>query len=425
VQRSKILFCADHVAAHESAFRRKRTLGDQLPIGRDFWPERFRWIAPPANHRDTGIVGLGKVGVSSEVNGQQRSEYVDTARGIACVLLVTWHVIGSTPTNGLEVPPNSYWRFFADFFIYFRMPMFAFISGYVYAHKPFTGQASRFLAGKTRRLILPLFTVGTFFALVEWLVPGTNVNKYNIGPYWATLHFVPIAHYWFLESLFITFLVVVALESLRLLDSRWKFILILAAAVAINLTVAPPHYVGLSGAVYLFPYFLCGLACSRFHIENPRFFLVSIAVFIVAYAYAAGGMLGYLPFSTRTSIAALLIGVTGSFVVLRSGWKNCGLAFIGASSYSIFLFHVFFSASSRMLMHTLGIWDIGLLFVVGTVTALCGPILLERVADRYTVTRTTLLGKKWSANNIENAPLPIFATRFRALGLLGWHRTGT
>ena len=103
------------------------------------------------------------------------------------------------------------------------------------------------------------------------------------------------------------------------------------------------------------PIFSCGLACSRFHIEKSGFFLVSSAVFVVAYAYAAAGMLGYIPFSARTSIAALLIGVTGSFIVLRSGWKNRALAFIGASSYAIFLFHVFFSASSRMFMHTLGI----------------------------------------------------------------------
>jgi fucose 4-O-acetylase-like acetyltransferase len=351
------------------------------------------------------------------VGKQQRSEYVDTARGIACVLLVAWHVIGSGPTAGLDVPADSYWRFFADFFVYFRMPMFAFISGYVYASKPFAGQARRFLAGKTRRLLLPLFIVGTSFALVEWLVPGTNVNKYNVVPYWATLHFVPIAHYWFLESLFIIFLVVGAFESLRLLDDRWKFVLILAAAVAINLTVAAPSYLGLFGAVYLFPYFLCGLACSRFHIERPRFFLVSIAVFVVAYAYAVAGMLGYVPFSARTSIAALLIGITGSFIVLRSGWKNRGLAFIGASSYSIFLFHVFFSASSRMFMHTLGIWDFGPLFVVGTVTALFGPILIERVADCYSVTRTALLGKKWSANNAENAPC-----RSSARVSPGWRR---
>ena len=115
------------------------------------------------------------------------------------MLLVAWHTIGNGPTSGLEVPADSYWRFFADFFIYFRMPMFAFISGYVYASKPFAGQASRFLAGKTRRLLLPLFIVGTSFALVEWLVPGTNVNKYNIVPHWATLHLVPVAHYWFLR----------------------------------------------------------------------------------------------------------------------------------------------------------------------------------------------------------------------------------
>ena len=357
-------------------------------------------------------LGLSKV-------GEQRKEYVDTARGIACVLLVAWHTIGNGATSGLEVPADSYWRFFADFFIYFRMPMFAFISGYVYASKPFAGQASRFLAGKTRRLLLPLFIVGTSFALVEWLVPGTNVNKYNIVPHWATLHLIPVAHYWFLESLFIIFVVVAVLDFLRLLDGRWKFVFILAIAVAAFLMVAAPRYLGLSGAVYLFPYFLCGLACSRFHIEKSGFFLVSFAVFVVAYAYAAAGMLGYIPFSARTSIAALLIGVTGSFIVLRSGWKNRALAFIGASSYSIFLFHVFFSASSRMFMHTLGIKDVGLLFVVGTVTALFGPILIEMIADRYSLTRTALLGKKWSVDDIENAGPPIFAMRLGDVGSVG------
>ena len=69
-------------------------------------------------------------------------------------------------------------------------------------------------------------------------------------------------------------------------------------------------------------------------------------------------------------------------------------------------------------MHTLGIRDVGLLFVVGTVTALFGPILIEMIADRYSLTRTALLGKKWSVDDIENAGPPIFAMRLGALALL-------
>ena len=52
-----------------------------------------------------------------------------------------------------------------------------------------------------------------------------------------------------------------------------------------------------------------------------------------------------------------------------------------------------------------------LLFVVGTVSALFGPILIEMVADRYSLTRTALLGKKWSVDDVENAGPPIVATR--------------
>ena len=72
-----------------------------------------------------------------------------------------------------------------------------------------------------------------------------------------------------------------------------------------------------------------------------------------------------------------------------------------------------------MFMHALEIRNVGVLFVVGTVNALFGPILIEMIADRYTVTHCW---EEVVTNNVENAPLPIFSTRFGALGPLGWHR---
>jgi fucose 4-O-acetylase-like acetyltransferase len=220
---------------------------------------------------------------------------------------------------------------------------------------------------------------------------------------------LPVAHYWFLGSLFIIFITVMVLESLRLLDHWRRFTIVLAVTVAIYLTMDPyyflnPFYFDLARTVYLFPYFLCGLASSRFCIEKPHILPVAIVVFIGAWAYAAAGVIGYVPIAGRTSVIALLIGVTGSFVLMRLRWNNSGLAFIGLNAYAIYLFHVFFTASARMPTHALQINDIGVLFVVGTLAGVFFPILIGVVwFGKYRIgaaIRARLVGNR----NVEAPP---------------------
>jgi fucose 4-O-acetylase-like acetyltransferase len=311
---------------------------------------------------------------------ERANNYIDTARGVTCVLLVAYHVIG-LPTSGLRVQDDSYWRFFADLLIYFRMPMFAFLSGYTYACRPYAGETGRFIYGKAKKLLLPMFIVGTLFAVVQSLVPGTNGS--GAVQNWTTLHIVPVAHFWFVESLFLIFLLIVILESLRLLGDQLRLIIVLAAAIAVDLTVEAPIYFGLQGAVYLLPYFICGLAYSRFREEYDRWLPAAILVFVVSYGYAAAGMLGYAPHVERASIAALLIGIAGPFVLLHPRWKNRGFAFIGMSSYTIYLFHPFFTASVRMTLNRLHISDINFLMPVLTFVGVLGPILIHKFAERF------------------------------------------
>jgi peptidoglycan/LPS O-acetylase OafA/YrhL len=253
-----------------------------------------------------------------------------------------------------------------------------------------------------------MLVVGTIFAVVQSLTPGANFVVKN----WATLHIVPVSHYWFLESLFIIFIVVMVLEMLKLLGDQTRFLSVLAAAIAIQ--VSDAHFAdpvslvfGLAGAVYLLPYFLCGLACTRFRIEANRLLPVAIIVFAGTFGYAAAGMLGYVPLAARNSIVALLLGASASFAVLNSGWKNRGLVFIGMSAYAVYLFHPFFTASTRMAMHWLQVQEIDMLVIVLTMTGILGPIVIERLANRFAVTRTAVLGKKWTGSMDGLRPSPL------------------
>ena len=70
---------------------------------------------------------------------------VQTLRGIACVLVVAVHVVGWSPTTGMHVGEGTFYRNLVDLFAPLRMPLFTFLSGFVYAYFPvMTGRVAPF-----------------------------------------------------------------------------------------------------------------------------------------------------------------------------------------------------------------------------------------------------------------------------------------
>ena len=101
-------------------------------------------------------------------------------RGLACILVVAYHVIGDTPQAGLKVE-NIDVRFIFDYLGLLKMPLFAFISGYFYAMQPLESHLKRFIFIKFRQLIIPMLVVGTIFAVMKVWVSGVNTPKNKCG----------------------------------------------------------------------------------------------------------------------------------------------------------------------------------------------------------------------------------------------------
>ncbi|MGZ8322348.1 MAG: acyltransferase family protein [Rhodoplanes sp.] len=324
---------------------------------------------------------------------ESRNSGIDTARGFACAMLVSYHAIGSTPELGLHVDATSYWRVFADLLIYIRMPIFGFVAGYVYALKPFSGNALGYIAAKARRLLLPMLVVGTLFAIVQALVPGTN----GAIERWSTLHILPVAHYWFLEALFLIFVIVMILESARLLDRAWAFAFVLAAALALEITVDASDYFALNGVIYLLPYFLCGLAICRYSVKTKLVVPIAVVVLAATLAYVTAASVGYSGASVpqRNSLIGTMLGLSASFLVFQMNASYAGLSFIGKNSYVIFLFHPFFTASTRMFMQVLHFKSFGALVLVLTMAGLTAPIIVGRIIKLFPLARFAVLGDKW------------------------------
>ncbi len=318
-----------------------------------------------------------------------RNLQIDTLRGLACLLLVAFHVVGFNENLGLRLSDGPL-RVINDLLGHLRMPLFTFLSGIVYAWRP-SRQPLAFLRGKARRLLLPLLTVGTLFAVIQALVPDTNSSVRD----WHMLHLLPVGHYWYLEALFLIFVLVALFESLGLLATRRGFTLVFAAAVLFSLFGSRSPYFGFNGMLYLLPYFLAGLGIQRFGLAeglDRRAAVVMLGAVLAILLLIGTGLVDNPP---RISISALAIGLLGCTALLRLDWQWHWLARIGYYSYGIFLFHVFFSAGTRILLYRLGVEAIAPHFVLGLTAGILGPILLEKVLQEHRLGRTLLLGQAW------------------------------
>lgn len=313
---------------------------------------------------------------------------IDTLRGLACIFLVSYHVIGNTPSNGLHIETGLL-REVNDLLATVRMPLFTFLSGMVYAFRPLSDNWPKFLKGKARRLLIPMLVVGTLFAVIQAIVPGTN-NKIDN---WWLLHIYPVQHFWFVEALFWVFVFIIPLELNKLLNNRLVTCLIILAFLALAVGQPYTKILAFKGFIYLTPFFLLGMSIVRFNIL-PLPVLPSVVGFL--------GIMAIVYFSTNgiagKSLLGCVIGIVSCYFLLGMKLEVSWLARVGLYSYSIYIFHVFFTAASRIIISKLFYVPEEVNFLIGVLLGVMGPISVYFVAKKITLFRFLLLGEKLESN---------------------------
>jgi glucan biosynthesis protein C len=308
---------------------------------------------------------------------------VQTMRGLACLLLLAFHAVGSTGASGLHVADDSAYRLFTNLFAHVRMPLFTFLSGLVYAWRPLrAGDERRFMGKKLRRLGVPLIVASTLLYVLHTAMhhpvpPLSDLWTIYVFPYW---------HLWFVQALLLVFTVLIGLEWLGALATFPRFLAVFAAAVA--LYVAAPfearNIMGAHNATYLFPFFLCGLGAHRFRdqLRSRPAVLATLLCLAVAqglhtYRVLTGSPAPIDPVAHRSALN-LLIGISASLCALEMLPRVSILERIGASSYPIYLYHPLFVAAVLAAAHPAA--PTSLLFLAAGAAGVAGPMLMERVA---------------------------------------------
>jgi peptidoglycan/LPS O-acetylase OafA/YrhL len=321
--------------------------------------------------------------------------HIETMRGIACLLLVAYHVIGAGPSVGMRLSSDDMLPILSRVFSDIRMPMFAFISGFVFTgYTGAFGAVSSAMAKKSRRLLIPLVAVST----VHYLVQAAAVEQSEL-PLWQ-IYFLPYAHFWYLQATFLIMatltLTAFALGGRRALSSI--ILLLLSAAIFILVPRWEPDVFSGWKAIYLAPFFLAGhLAAAHFAPDDRlrRWIIAALSLVLalqmgVEVTLSTGAVWFDPPWRASMTLAT---GLTCCFLLLALRPSIPALSYIGEKSYAIFLFHVFFTAGSRIMLAEA--WPSapnGVIFAVGLAAGIAGPIALTPLLMRHRVTALLGLG---------------------------------
>lgn len=327
---------------------------------------------------------------------------LETLRGIAIILLVTYHTRDFSESDALY--HFNYW------IGPLRMPLFASISGYLYACRPIdTAPVGKFFKGKARRLLIPLATALFVWVIVTYLlslavpqhIPQLAPEAFTFQGINDFILYRPRT-YWFLQSIFGTFLLVILAEKLRLLKHPIGW---LVGVIGLFLccsqflgdrdTMDSLDFFSFNGTLYLTPYFLIGLGVKRFqHLLFRRPLLITYALLTVGllwinfHNFDGGIMRRHEKYADPVPLA---LGAFSLLLLYRFRFTLPILPEIGYYAFSIYLFHRFFFELLSLTNTLFPTFQPPV--IVYIIPGILIPIFIHRLAEKRPLPNLLLLGQ--------------------------------
>lgn len=312
---------------------------------------------------------------------------IDTLRGIACLLVVAYHVVGAGADSGLQLPMSSPWHRVVESFAFIRMPLMTGLAGYIFAAMPGLRRGlPHFIRRKARALVAPLL----FVTLVMWVL---RLIAYRDRDDLIAAYLNGYLHLWYIYALMLVFVAAGTID--RFLAPSWRgWAGVMAAGVLLACLLPRIELFSISGALYLLPLFAFGIIVHQRQELIGSAWIVGgsaiVAVAILALQQASFGD-GGGPLA-KNSVLGLVCGCAIFICLLRIVPKGRWLDWIGPFSYTIYLWHpVANAAVRRVVRHSID--GTAPLFAIGMAAGVFLPIALHLAVARHPRLSLPLIGR--------------------------------
>jgi len=316
-----------------------------------------------------------------------RIAWVDTAKGIAIILVVFGHIFRGVHDAGFRIDEQLY--ILIDSVVYsFHMHLFFFLSG-LFFYQSYQKHQSKIIFSKLDTLIYPFILWSLLQGGIEVLFSGyTNGNLRTEDIF--SLFWEPRAQFWFLYTLFLVFLIVTIFYSL--FSNKGIYTLfIISMILYLNINYFKPFLIPLYIFTYL-PFFLLGILFSRFFsnltFENPKILFVLFIFFILAqYLFHSTFGLNFQILGISSFIVSLVsVLFFISAAQFLSKKRVDFLTFIGINSMAIYLMHIIFGAGIRIFLdRVFGIDSFIFHILFGLIAGVGLPLVILFFINRFNI----------------------------------------
>lgn len=270
---------------------------------------------------------------------KQRLETFDIARAICIILVVIGHF------NPDEAP--AWWKVTNSCIYSFHMPVFLFVSGFIYAFYFKKGNYLHFMWKKVKRIFIPYLMASLIVVSIKLFTQGEAYVEHPVTlTTYLEMFYLPAAGYylWFVWALFIMFAVV------HLFQSRLGHTILFTLSIAIYfLPFELPYAFCLKEFQEKWVYFMCGVMIVDYQMwksfDSRWFWAASITCYITLYCCL----------NTLNHTHYIFVAIAGTGMVISISkmlesliWvKRRVLLPVAMSSFTIYLYHTTFSGFAK------------------------------------------------------------------------------
>jgi fucose 4-O-acetylase-like acetyltransferase len=331
-----------------------------------------------------------------------RDRTIDILKGITILLVVWGHSIQYANNGNIDFFTNPIFVFIYTF----HMPLFMFVSGWVFFYNFDLRSAEMLVRARTRSTLVPMISWTVVFTTID------GIMQYGVKFGYSLYHLSVSKVYdsfWFLTVLLI--IGIFAILVLKLSERLAPFII---AIVFIALQLAPDVYY-LYFIKFMFPYFFLGFYGCKYRYLLSRhkkiiglgcsvFFVVVLAIWKTDYYVYTTGMSLWVPNPLKqlqnniVRYVAGLVGIGSVFYCVSLLQKNpildrtlSGLARIGRNSLTIYVLSgvIFSNVVSRIPYPTFlseNFW----LYTFGTALAVSGVVAIVCISVSVLLAKSSM-----------------------------------